>query len=202
MSWAPVLCSFFISMGRAQTVIGRWFNVSTTDNRNRKEKETMKRAIIALSAMAAIAALVVWLPAVKCAVATPTVVHAQNENGGCSLASLNGPYATEGQGTIVGQLPGLPPPPFPFGEVVLDHFNGAGSFFGNASVNLGGVALPVSFTGTYTVNSDCTGTVTVNTSLGLTLHNAMVVIGGGQRFILTQTDPFAVIQRTGVRLGD
>src|SRR5712692_5753970 len=60
-------------------------------------------------------------------------------DGGCSLASLNGPYATEGQGTIVGQLPGLPAPPFPFGEVVLDHFNGAGSFFGNASVNLGGV---------------------------------------------------------------
>src|SRR5713226_9045529 len=123
-------------------------------------------------------------------------------DGGCSLASLNGPYATEGQGTIVGQLPGLPAPPFPFGEVVLDHFNGAGSFFGNASVNLGGVALPVSFTGTYTVNSDCTGTVTVNTSLGLTLHNSMVVIGGGQRFILTETDPFAVIQRTGVKLGD
>lgn len=123
-------------------------------------------------------------------------------DGGCSVASLNGPYATEGEGTVVGALPGFPPPPFAFGEVVLDHFNGAGSFFGNAKVNLGGVVLDVPVTGTYTVNSDCTGTITVNTSLGLTLHNAMVVIGGGQRFILTETDPFAVIQRRGVRLGD
>ncbi len=123
-------------------------------------------------------------------------------DGGCSVASLNGAYATEGEGTFVGALPGFPPPPLPFGEVILDHFNGAGSFFGDAKVNAGGVVLDVPFTGTYTVNPDCTGTVTVNTSLGLTLHNAMVVIGGGQRFILTQTDPFAVIQRRGVRLGD
>lgn len=123
-------------------------------------------------------------------------------DGGCSVASLNGPYATEGEGTVVGALPGFPPPPFAFGEVVLDHFNGAGSLFGNAKVNLGGVVLDVPVTGTYTVNSDCTGTITVNTSLGLTLHNAMVVIGGGQRFILSETDAFAVIQRRGVRLGD
>jgi hypothetical protein len=115
---------------------------------------------------------------------------------------LNGLYATEGEGTIVGALPGFPPPPLAFGEVVLDHFNGAGIFFGDAKVNAGGVILDVPVTGTYTVNSDCTGTVTVNTSLGLTLHNAMVVIGGGQRFILTETDPFAVIQRRGQKLGD
>jgi hypothetical protein len=131
-----------------------------------------------------------------------TSIPVVRADGGCSLASLNGPYATEGQGTIVGALPGFPAPPFPFGEVVVDHFNGAGSFFGNASVNAGGVALNVPVTGTYTVNSDCTGTLTVNTSLGLTLHNSMIVIGGGQRFILTETDPFAVIQRTGVKLGD
>lgn len=121
---------------------------------------------------------------------------------GCSLASLNGPYATQGQGTVVGTLPGFPPPPFPFGEVVIDHFNGAGSFFGDAEVNAGGVVLDVPVTGSYTVKSDCTGTVTVNTSLGLTLHNGMVVIGGGQRFILTETDSFAVIQRKGERLGE
>lgn len=103
---------------------------------------------------------------------------------------------------IAAQLPNLPAPPFPFAGASFAHFNGAGSFFGDAKVNAGGVILDVPVTGIYTVNSDCTGTITVNTSLGLTLHNAMVVIGGGQRFILTETDPFAVVQRRAERLGD
>ena len=157
------------------------------------------RGIAILAGVIILGFAVANLPGRRIAGLANPVVRA---DGGCSLASLNGPYATEGHGTIVGSLPGFPPPPFPFGEVVLDHFNGAGSFFGNASVNAGGVALVVPVTGTYTVNSDCTGTITVNTSLGLTLHNSIVVIGGGQRFIATETDPFAVIQRTGVKLGD
>lgn len=123
-------------------------------------------------------------------------------DGGCSDASLIGAYAVQGHGTIVAQLPGLPAPPFPFGEASLAHFNGAGTFFGNATVNFGGVVLGVPFTGTYTVNSDCTGNLTVNTNLGLAVHEAFVVIGGGQRLISTETDPFAVVQRTAERLGD
>jgi len=157
------------------------------------------KVVAILGGLVTIGLAVANLPRLPAAGLAASVVRA---DGGCSLASLNGPYATEGQGTIVGALPGFPPPPFPFGEVILDHFNGAGIFFGTASVNAGGVALVVPVTGTYTVNSDCTGTITVNTSLGLTLHNSIVVIGGGQRFIATETDPFAVIQRTGVKLGD
>lgn len=157
------------------------------------------KVIAILGGLITIVLAVASLPRLPVAGLAASVVRA---DGGCSVASLEGPYATEGQGTIVGSLPGFPPPPFPFGEVILDHFNGAGSFFGNASVNAGGVALVVPVTGTYTVNSDCTGTITVNTSLGLILHNSIVVVGGGQRFIATETDPFAVIQRTGVKLGD
>jgi len=157
------------------------------------------RAIAILGGVIILGFAVANLPGRRIAgLATPVV----RADGGCSLDSLNGPYATEGQGTVVAQLPGFPTPPFPFGEVVVDHFNGAGSFFGDAKVNAGGVVLDVPVTGTYTVNSDCTGTLTVNTSLGLVLHNAIVVIGGGQRVILTETDPFAVIQRRSERLGD
>ncbi len=123
-------------------------------------------------------------------------------DGGCSLASLNGPYAVARQGTVVVQLPNLPAPPAPFAEVAIAHFDGAGTFFGSASVNIGGVALNVPFTGTYTVNSDCTGNNTVNTNLGITLHQAFVVIGGGQRFIETETDPLAVVEGRVEKLGD
>lgn len=121
---------------------------------------------------------------------------------GCSLASLNGTYAVEGQGTVIGQLPGFPAPPFPFGEVSVAHLNGAGSFSGNTTANLGGLVATISFTGTYTVNSDCTGTVTVNTSSGLTTHDAIVVVGGGRQIIATDTDPFEVVQRKAERLGE
>jgi hypothetical protein len=123
-------------------------------------------------------------------------------DGGCSLASLKGPYAIEGQGTVVAQLPSFPAPPAPYAESVLADFDGAGTFSGKATVNVGGVVVKPTFTGTYTVNSDCTGNATINTDLGLTLHRAIVVIGGGQRFIETETDPFAVIQSRAEKLGD
>ena len=163
----------------------------------------MKRLVVSVfAALLACCMLAISLTSLPTRVVAALQAPVVRADGGCSLASLNGPYATEGQGTVVGALPGFPAPPLPFGEVVIDHFNGAGSFFGDAKVNAGGVVLDVPVTGTYTVNSDCIGTLTVNTSLGLILHNGMVVIGGGQRFILTETDSFAVIQRRGERLGD
>lgn len=164
----------------------------------------MKRAITTLLAMAALAAIVVWVFPMKQRVSVLPVVHAQNQNGGCSLASLNGAYAVDRQGTILAQLlPVLPPPPAPFGEASIAHFNGAGSFFGSATVNIGGAVANPAFTGTYTVNSDCTGTVTVNVpSFGLTLHEAIVVIGGGQRYIGTATDSFEVVQARVERIGN
>ena len=163
----------------------------------------MKRTLPVLVAVATSAALLVLAPTGKKSVPLLPVVHAQDENSGCTLASLNGRYAIEGQGTVVAQLPGFPPPPAPQGEVAIVTVNGVGSFSGSATLNVGGLVLnSVAFTGNYTVNSDCTGTTTVNTALGLTLHNAIVVIGGGQRFIETETDPFQVVQRTGQRLGD
>ncbi len=164
----------------------------------------MKRAITMLLAMVPLAATVVWVFPMKHSVSVLPVVHAQNENGGCSLASLNGPYAVEGQGTVVASLgPNFPAPPFPFGEASLVRFNGNGSGSATATVNFGGVVLnAVPATITYAVRSDCTGNLTVNTSLGLAVHEAFVVTGGGQRFITTDTDPFAVIQRRGESLGD
>lgn len=122
-------------------------------------------------------------------------------DGGCSLASLNGPYAVAGQGTLVASLPGIPAPA-PFAESSLADFDGAGAFSGKGTVNIGGNVLNVTFTGTYTLGSDCTGNVAINTNLGLTVHHAIVVIGGGQRFIETESDPVAVIQYRVERLGD
>ncbi len=157
------------------------------------------RAIAILGGLITIGLALANAPRLPVAGLAASVVRA---DGGCSLASLRGPYAVEGQGTVVVQLPGLPAPPAPFTESSLANFDGAGNFSGKATVNIGGVALNATFTGTYTVNSDCTGNLTVNTSLGLTVQEAFVVIGGGQRFITTETDPLAAVERRVERLGD
>jgi hypothetical protein len=159
----------------------------------------MKRAITALAVMAATTALVVWVPTMKYAVAALPVVHAQEAQSGCSLASLNGPYALDRQGTLVTSVLGLPAPA-PWGEVAIEHFDGAGGFSGKATVNVGGAVLSGAVTGTYTVNNDCTGTKTVYTPVGLTVHEAIIVIG--RRMIGTQTDPWAVIQTRAEKIGD
>lgn len=162
----------------------------------------MKRAITKLVLIAAIVSTVFSIPRARYGAAALPVVHAQVTDGGCSLASLTGRYAIGAAGTVVTQLPGLPAPPFPFGEVGIDTFNGMGTFSGEVTVNLGGMVAPVSVTGTYEIKADCTGTRTFNTSLGLVGHDAFVVTGRGREVVATETDPFAVVQRTLKRLDD
>jgi hypothetical protein len=99
--------------------------------------------------------------------------------GGCSLASLKGTYAHFGQGTLTGPLPGFPPPP-----VLWDHsgtvtFDGKGSFTGEGMESVDGVTVPLTFTGTYTVNHDCSTSAVIHTSLGLVLHEAGTTSGVG-----------------------
>ncbi len=126
-----------------------------------------------------------------------------NAKDTCSLASVHGRYAGERVGTLVKSIEPYPPPPTPYDEVLILTADGAGSFYGKAAVNIGGVSFQdFSFTGTYTVNSDCTGTLTVDVGGGLVLHEWMVVIDGGKRLVSTETDDFAVVHLTAQKLGD
>lgn len=162
----------------------------------------MKRAIITLLTMAAIAGLILWARTGRHVIATLPVVHAQNGNGGCSIASLSGPYAFSAQGTLLTSILGLPAPA-PWGEVARVDFNGAGSFSASVSVNVGGVALnSILVTGSYTVNRDCTASFRIPLNAQDTITEAVVVTGSGQGFVLTHTESFAVVQGSGQRLGD
>ncbi len=120
---------------------------------------------------------------------------------GCDLSTLKGNYSVQGQGTIVVQLPGLPPPPLPFGEIAIDFIDGAGNITGNFTANLDGTVLPGTVTGTYTVNPDCTGTISLLTSLGNPVNESFVVLrNGGLR--LVDTDSYIVITRTMEKMRD
>jgi hypothetical protein len=154
--------------------------------------------IITLSGVALATWMISNRPKARFVALAPLSVRADNER--CSLASLQGTYAVHGQGTFLLQVPGFPGPPFPFGEAGIATFDGAGKLFGKTTVNAGGLVRSPSFTGIYTVSSDCTGSVAVQSNFG-TIQENIVVIGGGQRYVGTETDPSAVIVRTVERLG-
>src|ERR1700674_2746989 len=75
--------------------------------------------------------------------AAASVVRADD---GCSLASLRGPYAVAAQGTVVAQLRRFPAPPAPYAESSLAYLDGAGTFPGKATLNVGGVVVKPTFT--------------------------------------------------------
>ena len=96
---------------------------------------------------------------------------------GCSVASFRGTYAHFGQGTVTAQLPALPPPPLLWDHSGTVTFDGKGNFSGGGTESVNGTAVPLTFTGTYTVNPDCTTSAVIHTSLGLVLHEAGTATG-------------------------
>jgi hypothetical protein len=89
----------------------------------------------------------------------------------CSIVTLNGTFSYKGTGNIVS------PPAFagPIDEVGTLTFSGNGVVTGSGVLNQGGTANPVTKTGTYTVNPDCTGTFTVQYSLGFSSQFFFVI---------------------------
>lgn len=82
---------------------------------------------------------------------------------GCSKASLQGSFGYSSVGTL---LDSYVPPPYagPFGEVGRQTFDGKGHTEAAASTSSNGNYAKVTVEGTYTVNADCTGAMTLNVS--------------------------------------
>ena len=88
-----------------------------------------------------------------------TVSRAQaGENRGCSSASLQGSFGF----TSIGTLLALPPPfAGPFAEIGRQTFDGQGNTEGAATLSANGNIVRVTVQGTYVVNPDCTGFMTI-----------------------------------------
>jgi hypothetical protein len=80
-----------------------------------------------------------------------------SQAGQCSLAGTAGKYGLTLTGTLI-----LPTGPVPIAAVVRATLDAAGNATGAESRNVGGGFADETFTGTYTVNPDCTGTATIN----------------------------------------
>ncbi len=107
---------------------------------------------------------------------------------GCTVSTLRGIYLLSGRLDAPAYMPlsGVP-------QVVggLRTFDGAGNISGPATVNAGGTIVqsrPPGAPGVYTLNADCTGTMT-NAS---TRHYDIFVAADGSEAVAVRTDPDVV----------
>lgn len=112
----------------------------------------MKRAIAptALAILFAIVFVLGFMPK----------THAdENDKNECSLASLRGSFGFTSGGALVAA-----PAPVagPFGEIGRQTFDGIGNTEGAATLSANGNIRHVTVQGTYVVNSDCTGWMTLS----------------------------------------
>jgi hypothetical protein len=122
---------------------------------------------------------------------------AKADDKGCSNATLQGTFAFTSTGFITA------PPAFagPVGEVGTQTFDGRGGTTGAATLSQNGNIVPVTLTGTYTVNPDCTGTFTVQVAPGgFPLNVFFVIADNGSEFHGIETATGFVITRIARKL--
>ena len=118
---------------------------------------------------------------------------AKADNKGCSNASLRGAFGFTGIGTLLAV-----PAPFagPYAEVGSQTFDGKGNTDGTMTISANGNIMRETIQGTYTINPDCTGSLTLYSSpLGVTAHYDLVIDNDGAELRAICTDPGAVISR-------
>jgi hypothetical protein len=115
----------------------------------------------------------------------------------CSNASLKGTFAY----TVTGSTSAPPPLGGPFGGVGRQTFDGNGHVSGTQTVNVNGNVFRQTYTGTYTVNPDCTGSVTLMIDIppGLVTHSDFVIDDNGAEIRAVETDAGSVITVIGRR---
>ena len=141
----------------------------------------MKRIVSALLVLAVFAALAVVVATSKHGV---RAVYAQS---GCSVATLSGNYAFSQSGFTPKKLNGNQ---LPAADVGVFAFDGTGNVSASwTDVFAGVVTTNHTGSGTYTVNSDCTGSLSGTTGdlAGVTAN--MVIIGGGTEIFGINTIP-------------
>ena len=142
----------------------------------------MKQTITALSAFAALAVVVMLAPTARQHFTSLPVVHAQS---GCSVATLSGSYGINNPGFV---SPGHSNKgaEVPFAAVGVLTFDGAGNVSSTFTLSVkGGISTGNTASGTYTVNSDCTGSAIVQGAP----NSNFVILGGGAEVFGIETTP-------------
>lgn len=105
----------------------------------------------------------------------------------CSEGTLSGGFATRAQGWAPANPADPMSPLVPFANVSLMTFDGEGGLT-NAAVNsINGTIIPGANPGAYTLNADCTGTLSIGAGPGL-LTFYLVVANRGTEFYTISTN--------------
>ena len=116
-----------------------------------------------------------------------------DEHRGCSNASLKGSFGFTSTGTLLA----LPPPlAGPFAEIGRQTFDGRGNTDGTATLSANGNIIRVTVQGTYVVNPDCTGSMTLFVlPFGRTVNLDFVIDDDGAELRAIVTDAGAIENR-------
>lgn len=123
----------------------------------------------------------------------------------CTNAAIEGYFGLEATGILVAGAPVTGPIAF-IGELTLSvDASGAGTIGGHLAG--GGESTIFTFAddpvwGTYSVNSDCSGTATIRPKGGPAMHFSLVVVDRGKEMLAIETDADSVISGTLVRRSD
>ena len=115
----------------------------------------------------------------------------------CSNATLRGSFGYTSTGTLLDTIPGLPAPfAGPFAEVGRQTFDGKGNTDATATLSANGNIVRVTVQGTYVVNPDCTGSMTLYVSpLGATVNLDFVIDDDGAELRAIVTEAGAIESR-------
>jgi hypothetical protein len=114
--------------------------------------------------------------------AKPMKVKAQS---GCSVGSVQGNYVSQYTGFVF-PLPGAPAM-VPYAGIQQSVADGNGNITGSNTFSLNGVTIRNTFSGTYTVNPDCTGSTTFTDNFGNVGNADWLVANGGTRILTVNT---------------
>ena len=107
----------------------------------------------------------------------------------CSLATLKGDYLYAQDGIILGNAAAKNQ--F-FAQAGREHFDGKGGMSGIYSGNFNGTIVRGSYSGTYAIKADCSGTVTFADNLKQVYNYDVFATQGGSEFVFVQTDPNSI----------
>ncbi|MBF6095666.1 hypothetical protein [Nocardia cyriacigeorgica] len=128
---------------------------------------------------------------VACGTAGTSTEPVAADDSGCDVSAAHGSYAATGRGTAVGRGP--------LAAVGVLTFDGKGGFTAVRTIHNGPQVHPDhTVKGSYTINADCTGSLSYSNGDGIsgaqTTHNDLVVDDNGNQLRVVGTDPgFAVI---------
>jgi len=105
-------------------------------------------------------------------------------NSPCKPRMLKGHYVYANDGYIVRGSERIP-----FAQAGHDLFQGDGTFTGSATVSTKGEITRIVYSGTYTIDPDCSGTATLTDNLGGTARFALFATKSGTDMTYIQTDP-------------